>query len=448
MNKAAISKTYPKTQIGRTFVQERMTNFYKKINGAKPVINTNIRKACLVDMTSARYIQLQTTCEKLSSRNNGLGNKHNCVPSENLTFKPQILRTSVESKLLQSDCYQAATKKHEDVVIEETDENLIIYHVEIFDDVGACLTNLFTLPEESDRSKDNDFVQKPSFDNTIFTSRHRNYGTTFCYSKYEQMLDSHTTGGNEATSNTKNDIGKDNMKKDKKYSSNKVFTNTYTCPQSLILSDISSYQLNNSDFTNYEPHSLPSINEKCERYVNDDMLSRSDTSETIDLNMSVDNRSFFFLKDLTEDILGNGIFSDSHLKKIIQKHIRENKYNLDLYTLKRKTDSLMLMFGIPLDDERYRCSKPTKSNHCSDLDETIHAVDKLNISKKLKGDIMNSLGLDSSRNYDFGMRDFSKIVRNPQGVEIESSGIGINGLIETLNSIEERFCNLYKLQCT
>ncbi|XP_054257800.1 spermatogenesis-associated protein 7 homolog [Macrosteles quadrilineatus] len=117
---------------------------------------------------------------------------------------------------------------------------------------------------------------------------------------------------------------------------------------------------------------------------------------------SSDNLMYIkFVRDITEEVLEKGIFTNKALKKIFQNHVEVNKQFLDMRRMQEEVDKLQLELGIPNDDGldkdnygvTYRGSE--EKILCSKVEdkELLEALSQLNISSSLKADIANSLGL-------------------------------------------------------
>uniref|UniRef100_A0A1B6DTL4 Spermatogenesis-associated protein 7 n=1 Tax=Clastoptera arizonana TaxID=38151 RepID=A0A1B6DTL4_9HEMI len=112
-----------------------------------------------------------------------------------------------------------------------------------------------------------------------------------------------------------------------------------------------------------------------------------------------------FLREITDDILRKGVFTNKALKQIFQDHIKLNKFNLSNVRMQEEIEKLCLELSVPKEDylndvefgvgvETIAQSEAISSyNYTIQDKELLDALNQLDISEQLKNDIVNSLGL-------------------------------------------------------
>lgn len=132
-------------------------------------------------------------------------------------------------------------------------------------------------------------------------------------------------------------------------------------------------------------------------------------------NKSDDLLYIKFLRDITDDVLRKGVFTNRALKNIFEQHISANKYRLNVKRMQEEVDKLCVQLGIPKEDylndtdyglgsirdwkDSYDDMSYSGSNTSIGDSELIQALEQLDISPDFREDIALSLGLSKSKEY-------------------------------------------------
>ncbi|CAH1403735.1 unnamed protein product [Nezara viridula] len=100
-----------------------------------------------------------------------------------------------------------------------------------------------------------------------------------------------------------------------------------------------------------------------------------------------DKSCALFLKDITDDILRKGIYSNQSLEKLFTHHISKNKYFLPKDIMEREIMRLKKELDMPIESEKQESEETIKD------EEALTALDSLFLPSDIRDKVASSLGL-------------------------------------------------------
>lgn len=154
-------------------------------------------------------------------------------------------------------------------------------------------------------------------------------------------------------------------------------------------------------------------------------------------NKSDDLLYIKFLRDITDEVLRKGVFTNRALKNIFEQHISSNKHRLNVKRMQEEVDKLCVQLGIPKEDylndtdyglgstrdwkDNYDNISYSGSTTSIGDSELIQALEQLDISPDFKDDIALSLGISKSKEYAQNTHErrtlISKHINFPTSIE-------------------------------
>ncbi|XP_014276620.1 spermatogenesis-associated protein 7 homolog [Halyomorpha halys] len=140
-----------------------------------------------------------------------------------------------------------------------------------------------------------------------------------------------------------------------------------------------------NDALETERKDLSHNNEKEKGKVTSNRRKRENSNEN--KFRPTDKLCALFLKDITDDILRKGIYSNESLEKLFTHHISKNKYDLSKEIMEREILRLKRELDMPVESERQESEESIKD------EEALTALDSLFLPSDIRDKVASSLGL-------------------------------------------------------
>ncbi|XP_014240374.1 uncharacterized protein LOC106661471 isoform X1 [Cimex lectularius] len=173
----------------------------------------------------------------------------------------------------------------------------------------------------------------------------------------------------------------------------------------------------------------------------------------------IDKKSVRFLRDITDEALKRGAYTDFTLERIFIKHDKKNKYNLSKALREKELNQLRSELGMPIkiknvesEQNENRKAKDCEQTHADN--EAVDALNTLLVDSKMKHNILGSLGISSPENVlvkdfnepgrlvkNYGTEKDEKILKNHvsfKNVDVSSESSYEESIKEELLNVSEK----------